>query len=343
VDTPVDLDVMPFNVIWGLDTIHDETKVNPIDAPVNSPEYTMNGIAPFAQVEVPVTDAFQVTGGLRYEILEVDIPTYTSDSGTTVNGGTIDFQEPLFNASASYDITDALQVYGGYSEGFQLGDLGRYLNDSDFTDVSQLSSDGQKTESYELGLRFDTGRVRIEPTVFYNESNNGVSYDENLDIQLAPEKIYGFELAVDVAAHQKIDVGGTLTWMEGRYDTDGDGEYDSDLGSDRIAPAKITGYIEGRPFADTAVRLQALYSGRRDPDSSEFSGIETIEPYFIMDLIGQVGIGPGTLKVGIENLLNEDYVPVLQQSYSVQAYGYDDYYYVKGPGRTFALSYHLKF
>ena len=51
----------------------------------------------------------------------------------------------------------------------------------------------------------------------------------------------------------------------------------------------------------------------------------------------------GKLSLGIENMLNSDYVPVLQQAYSVEAYGYDDYYYVKAPGTTFSAKYSVKF
>lgn len=343
VDTPLGFEAVPMSIVWGLDYIHDKTVVNGIDAPSDVPDYEMDGIAPFAQLNADVTDRLTVTGGMRYEIIDVDIPTHVSDVGTTVAGGTVEYREPLFNVSASYDLTRQLAVFGGYSEGFQLGDLGRYLADSDFTSVDQLSGEGQKTESYEIGLRFDTGRLRFEPAIFFNESNNGVSYDENLDIQLAPEKVYGVEVAASFQATETVGVGGTFTWLEGRYDADGDGDYDTDLGSDRIAPAKVTAYVEARPWDVASFRLQALYSGSRNPDSDQFTGLETIEPYVVVDLLGQFKIGPGNLNVGIENLLNEDYVPVLQQSYSVEAYGYDDYYYVKGPGRTFALNYSMKF
>jgi iron complex outermembrane receptor protein len=49
------------------------------------------------------------------------------------------------------------------------------------------------------------------------------------------------------------------------------------------------------------------------------------------------------LSLGVENILNADYVPVLQQAYSVEAYAYDDYYYVKAPGTTFSAKYTVKF
>ncbi|UUX51078.1 TonB-dependent receptor [Nisaea acidiphila] len=343
IDTPLPVDALPVNLIWGMDYIHDKTVVNDIDAPSTVPDYTMNGYAPFAQLQADLTPELKVTGGVRYEFIDVDIPTHVNELGTTVNGGTVDYREPLFNISASYQLLEGLGVFGGYSEGFQLGDLGRYLYDSGFTDVSQLSSEGQKTESYELGFRIEHGGLLLEPTVFYNESNNGVTYDENLNIQLAPEKVYGVEVNAAYALHEKVDIGGTFTWLEGRYDANGDGDYDTDLGSDRIAPHKITTFIEARPWDIASFRLQSLYSGYRNPDSNQFSGLQTIEDYFIVDLLSRFQVGPGVLSFGVENLFDESYVPVLQQSYSVQSYAYDDYYYVKGPGRTVSLAYSVKF
>ncbi len=343
VDTPIPQDALPLNLVWGVDYIRDETVVNDIDAVSTVPDYTMNGIAPFAQLNADIGTSLKVTGGVRYEIIDVDIPTHINETGNSVNGGTVDYREPLFNISASYDLLDGVAVFGGYSEGFQLGDLGRYLNDTGFTDVSQLSSEGQTTESYEIGFRITRNGFTFEPTVFYNESDNGVTYDENLNIQLAPEKVYGVEVSASYALHEKVDIGGTFTWLEGRYDANGDGDYDTDLGSDRIAPHKLTTYIEARPWDFGSLRLQTLYSGYRNPDSNQFTGLQTVEEYFLVDLLGRFQVGPGTLSVGIENLFDEDYTPVLQQSYSVQAYGYDDYYYVKGPGRTVALAYSVKF
>lgn len=345
-DTPLPWDRLPVDLVWGLDVINDQTKVNPIDGPVDSPEYDLTGVAPFAQLS---TDLFneraKLTAGVRYEYLSLDIDDYINELGTSVNGGTLTFSEPLFNISGSFDINDTFTVFGGFSQGFQLGDLGRYLYNSSFTDVSQLSDDGQKTDSYELGVRAIGSAWDASVTGFYNESENGVSYDADLNIVLAPEHIWGVEVAANYEATDQITIGGTFTWMEGEYDTDGDGEYDSDLGSDRIAPMKLTGYVEYEPREWAKFRLQGLYSGYRNPDSEQFTGLESIDPYFVMDAFADFKVNKRSkLSLGIENLLNADYVPVLQQSYAAEAYaGYVDYYYVKAPGTTFSAKYSVKF
>ena len=345
-DTPFPSDRIPVDIVWGVDALNDRTNVNPIDGPTGAPRYDLMGIAPFAQVRADLfDDRATLTGGIRYEHLSVDINDFVNDIGASVNGGTLTFQEPLFNVSGSVDLNDTFTLFGGFSQGFQLGDLGRLLyNSPNFTDVSQLEEKGQKTDSYEIGLRAVGNAWDASITGFYNKSNNGVTYDANLDIVLSPEQIWGIEVTANFDVTDQIAVGGTLTWLEGEYDTTGDGKYDSDLGSDRIAPLKLTGYVEYAPRDWANFRLQGLYSGHRNPDSTQFTGIETIDSYFVVDAFADFSINENSkLSFGVENMLNADYVPVLQQSYSVQSYGYDDYYYVKAPGTTFSAKYSMKF
>jgi len=345
-DTPFPDDRLPVDLVWGLDVLNDQTRVNPIDGPTGAPEYDLMGIAPFAQLRAELFDSRAIlTGGVRYEHLSVDINDFTNDNGTQVAGGTLTFREPLFNISGSFDLNGTFTVFGGFSQGFQLGDLGRLLyNSPGFTSVDQLEEKGQKTDSFELGLRAVGSVWDASITGFYNKSNNGVTYDQNLDIVLSPEQIWGVEVAANYDITDQVRVGGTLTWLEGEYDTNGDGDYDADLGSDRIAPLKLTGYVEYQPWEWSNFRLQGLYSGTRDPDSDQFTGLETIDPYFVVDAFADFDINPSSkLSFGVENMLNADYVPVLQQSYSVEAFGYDDYYYVKAPGTTFSARYSVKF
>lgn len=344
-DTPLPWTPLPLDLVWGVDLINDNTKVNPIDGPTGTPEYDLTGVAPFTQLRADLWDRATLTGGIRYERLSVDIGDFTNSIGTEIAGGTLEFREPLFNISGSFDINNTFTLFGGFSQGFQLGDLGRLLYDSPFfTDISQLEEEGQKTDSYEIGIRADGGIWDASLVGFYNESNNGVTYDQDLNIILSPEQIWGIEATANYAVTDKVKIGGTATWLEGRYDTTGDGDYDSDLGSDRIAPLKLTAYAEYAPTDRASFRLQGLYSGHRNPDSDQFTGLESIDPYFIVDAFADFKLTEASkLSLIVENILNEDYVPVLQQAFSVESFGYDDYYYVKGPGTTISMKYSAKF
>lgn len=338
-DTPIG-DAM--NVVWGLDYINEDMEVTDFGSD-SIPDYAVEGVAAFAQLYWDISSRARITSGLRYEALDVTIPTHTNELGQTVTGGSLGFNKPLFNISGSYEFSEMATVFGGFSQGFELGALGRYLYNSGFTDVAQLSDRGQSTNSFELGIRGDNGVFDYAATAFYSTNDNGSSYDANLDLILADEVVYGVELAANYVVSDQWKIGGTATFLEGRYDADGDGELDTDLGSDRIGPPKLTAYAEFVPNDWSAYRVDALYSGRRDPDSTEFLGLETIQPYFLVDLTANYAWGPGVFTVGVQNLFNEDYATVLSQAYSAQAYGYDDYYFVKGAGRSLAMSYTIRF
>ncbi|MEM6340585.1 MAG: TonB-dependent receptor [Pseudomonadota bacterium] len=332
------------DLVWGLDVIRDETVVNPIDLPVaTTPDLKMTGYAPFAQVTYRPSDRLTLTGGLRYEHLDVDIKDFINDANVAIAGGTVKFNEPLWNISASYEISPALTVFGGYAETFQLGALSRALADSTFATVDEIDGDGQGTESYEIGIRGETGGFRYSVAAFQSDSNAGETYDADLNLVLAPERIRGLELTADYRIDAQWQIGGTVSLIDGEYDTTGDGARDSDLGSDRIPPTKITAYVQYQPDARSSYRLDVLHSGSRDPDSTQFTGLQSIESYTVVDASARFDIGPGQLRIGIDNLFDRDYVPVLQQSFSVEAFGYDDYYYVKAPGRSISVFYSMTF
>lgn len=56
-------------------------------------------------------------------------------------------------------------------------------------------------------------------------------------------------------------------------------------------------------------RLQALYSGERDRAAADGVGFggRSVGDYLVLDLISAFDVGPGTLNVGVQNLLNAQY------------------------------------
>jgi iron complex outermembrane receptor protein len=282
-----------------------------------------------------------VTAGLRYEQLDVEVADFVNTNSIAVEGGEITFSEPLFNLSAAYDLNETVTVFGGYAEAFELGSLARALADGTITSVDD-DIEGKKTRSFELGMRGTAGAFDYSATAFYSKSDNGETYDQNLDLILAPEEIYGLELTADYYASEALTLGGTATLLEGRYDTDGDGDVDMDLGTDRIAPPKLTLYAEyGSPVG--TYRLDMTHVGGRNPDSDQFLGLQTTDPYTVFDASARFEVAGGDLGIGVHNLFDTEYAPALQQSYSVEAFGYDDYYYVQGPGRAISISYMREF
>lgn len=336
IDTPLEMEAQALNLIWGLDFLHDKTAQPALDGPTTTPEMEQDAIAGFAQLELPVGEVGLLRGGVRHEAIRVDVDDVLNRQGVFVNGGELDFNETLFNLSGIAYLTDTLELYGGFSQGFSLADIGRAISDTTATRAEALESEVQTVDNYEIGLRAFGERWDGSLTAFYSESDNGTTFNQNLVISKQPEQIYGVELAANATVTRELEVGGTASWLEGEVDLDDDGDYDEDLPSTRVPPFKLTAYAEYSPTHWWNLRLQALHSGDRDPDSTQFGGGE-VDNYTLFDLNAgfDLGGGRGQLQVGVENLFNEDYFTVLSQA------GQLPYAYSKGPGRTVSLTYSL--
>lgn len=168
--------------------------------------------------------------------------------------------------------------------------------------------------------------------------DNGTSFNQDLEIVKQPEQIWGVEATLDVYATETLTLGGTFTWLEGEVDLDGDGSFEEDLPSTRIAPTKITAYAEYAPTDKWRARLQALYSGDRDVNSTQFGGTSDIEDYIVFDLYGEINeVAGGTVELGIDNIFNNEYTPVINQAFDTS------FAFARAPGRRVSLGYTRRF
>lgn len=335
VETPFEAAGVPLKLIWGLDYLHDQTVQRGIDGPTVVPEITQNAFAGFGEAEIRVGEWGLLRGGLRHELINLDVADVVNRRGIFVQGGEIDLNETLFNASAVVFLTDHIDLFGSFSQGFSVADIGRAIRDGTATRASQLASEAQKVDNYEVGLRGDFGRLAGSVALFYSESDNGTTFDPDLNIVKQPERIWGVETTLDYRPADAWKVGGSLTWLKGEVDLDDNGSFEEDLPATRIPPIKLTAYVEYTPFSWWANRIQALYSGNHDPDSTQFGGA-AVRDYVLFDYYASFAVGPGKLVVSVENLFNEDYFPVISQASAV------DYGFTKGPGRIVGVSYALR-
>lgn len=150
----------------------------------------------------------------------------------------------------------------------------------------------------------------------------------------APERIYGLEAAIDAQPSSTWQVGGTFTLIGGEIDSNNDGDYES-LDGFRIPPLKLTAYVENETLPGWRNRLQALYSGNREVfgNNNTAFGRRPVESYLTVDYISSIKLGAGTLQLGLENLFNSQYFPVVSQ---LQA---NDSAYAAARGRTLSIKY----
>jgi iron complex outermembrane recepter protein len=260
-------------------------------------------------------------GGIRYERARLNIDDFTTLAGNRVNGGSLAYDPVLFNAGAVVHTSSATRLFASFSQGFSLTDIGLYLRSApDGFTVGNRTLEAQTVNNVELGAGLNTRPVRASLTGFYNQSDLGTT-SAGLDMAVvrAPERVYGIEATLDTRPSNVLRLGGTFTWTEGENDVDEDGEY-LPLNTFRIQPLKLTAYGEYDVMEGWTNRLQLLFSGERtrayeqraNPDVVLF-GERPVGSYVVVDLISTIQTGPGTLRLGVENLLNSQYFPVVSQ------------------------------
>ncbi|MEM9331378.1 MAG: TonB-dependent receptor [Pseudomonadota bacterium] len=369
INTPLDNFIEGASLIWGVDVLNDETIQIGTDnvetlTQLVGPGPLLNGLlaqlaanggqtdptldqfayAGFAQIEVPIDERLKVSAGVRHEEIEVDVGSFLIDPNfmttfafTPGVGGTVDFSQTVYNVNFSYDANDYLQIYGGFSQGFTIGDIGRSLTDQTFA-FGDLESEAQLTNNVEVGLRMNGDAWDATVVAFASESTGGETFDQNLNILVQPELIRGVEIAANAQVNDNLLIGGTFAYLDGRVDTNGDGILDQGLPATRIPPTKITAYAEFDPTDWWKARIQGLYVGSKtQTEPLVFGGARDIESYFLVDFYSSFDVGAGTLDVGIKNLFNEEYVPLINQAFNSQ---FSEF---RGPGTTASFRYTIEF
>ena len=360
VETPL-WDAGAARLLWGMDYV-DETNVAPFEIfdPVafdtrNTlqkvgertfvPPYGLEQLGLFAQVQWDVSDRFRLSGGLRHERVGLQVNDYTTFSGQAVIGGNQNFDATVFNLGTSYDLTPDITAFASFAQGFSVPSFGGILRrpPANFVNVGDdlRITEPVTVNNYEIGLRGNWPGVQASLAGFYNTSALGEDYafvGGVSQLVRAPERIYGVEATVDWQLADTWSLGGTLGWTEGENDEEDTGEY-LPLSTFRIQPLKLTAYLENETLPGWRNRIQALYSGSRDRAFAQDVDNIAITDYFVVDLVSQVDLGPGTLELGVQNLLNSQYFPVLSQFVS----GFNDTFNAAGAGRTFRLGYRVQF
>ena len=338
VDTPFP-EIVPLdaNLLWGADVNREESKQpvtvydeNAFDASGGTrfvaideertfvPETTTESYGVFGQLELHPTDWLTLRGGARHEWVEVSFPDFTTlGQGNRISGGEIEYSETTFNAGTVVTPIDNLDLYANFSQSFELPAVGLQLRLAPVgfgVDDSNLNP--RITDNYEVGVRGAWQGFSGSVAGFYSESDQGRVLIENFSLvqERTPERIYGVEASAGYDFNESLGVGGTFTWLKGERE-DPNSDRDIALNGFRIPPVKLTGYIEYRPFPWWDLRLQALYSGERDDASDDGVGFggRKVEDYTVLDLYSAFDVGYGTLQVGVENLLNNQYHTVFGQ------------------------------
>ncbi len=352
--TPLEmLGISRGDIMWGAEFVRDRSvqTVNTVPPRIFVPRLDQKNYAAFAQVEAKPVDGFTLQGGVRYDRFDVVVDDFAVlTTGLAVNGGRVSYESFVFNIGAVQEVVDDLSVYAGFSQGFSLPDIGLTIRATrDPNPLVTLRPQPIVVNNYEIGVRGEAGGVQFTLAGFISTSKLGQSFapdpaDPLLRIVVrAAERLKGIEGTLRGSLLDgRLDWGGTLSWVTGRTDTDGDGRLDAPLSNDRIAPLKATGFLDFEIEDGWSARVQGLYSGHRNEfpliaDTSTGSFGE-IEPFFLVDASTTLRAGPGDFTVAISNALNNQYFAV-----NAQRSGNRPDRYVPSPGAAMRVSYRLPF
>ncbi|GAB3098320.1 TonB-dependent receptor [Aestuariicella hydrocarbonica] len=336
-------------VAAGLDYLHDKTYQELAQTGrIWVPEMIYKGWAPFVQLEQRlVDDRLRISMGARFENVELEVPDFTTVAGansTSVAGGEPSFEELLGNFGVVFDLTEELTLFASYAEGFTMPDAGlilRGVNTADQSIDSLIDLQPVVADNIEVGANFRRGGLDLAASYFWSDSDLGsriLVVDGIGELTRQKTEIEGLEITASYRFDSGIATGLGYSQLDGRFDSDGDGAVDKDLDGRNIAPDRINLYVEA-PFAtDWYGRLQ--FSRLLDRDFDGGLPQHDFEGYDLLDaLVSFRDEELGKFTLGIENLLNEEYITYYSQTLTYV----NDSTYFAGRGRAVSLGWEKAF
>ncbi len=278
------------------------------------PSLNQDSLGLFAQLNWRANDWLTLLGGIRHEQVGLSVDDFTTLAGNTIQGGDLGYDATLFNLGGVVNVTDNISLFASFAQGFSLADVGLVLRNAPAGfSLASLQPEAQRVNNYEVGVRGNWNNLQFSLAGFYNSSDLGTTFTAPGEILRAPERIYGVEATMDAQLGESWQLGGTFSLSAGEIDRLNSGNY-TPLDGFRIAPVKLTAYVQNQTTPGWQNRLQLLYSGDRDVFANDnIFGQSPVSSYVTLDYISKIDVGPGKLEIGIANLLNTDYFPVVSQ------------------------------
>jgi len=350
-NTPFNIKSISGEVTYGLDMLNDVTNQDLTDGRVYIPNMNMWNVAPYAQLKVDVLPNLIFKGGIRYENANVQVNDYqtiaigpNNEGSIPVKGGRIPYQATMFNAGLRFNKYEVFNPFISFSQAFSINEIGRILRRAEENTIKSLSTDPIITNNYEIGFSSRFAIFNVTAAYYFSASNLGMNLvDRNgfLFPQREPEEVQGFEIAADARISPKITLNVSYAYVEGKVKFD-DGRK-AYLNGSRIAPPKATASIAYRPNDKLGIQLFWVFSGVRDRfnlnDKGKYNNSEgPVKEISVFNVSANYSINTHWgVSLGIENLFNKTYYPVVSQYRALDAE------YLRAPGNVTTMNVYYKF
>lgn len=347
--TRTDLFAAGLELHVGLDVVKDETEQRlALTDRVWVPPMEYKSVAPYVQLSYdigPVT----ISGGVRREDGELSVSDYTTTffrNRAFVDGGTLDYQEDMFNAGAIWRITPDWSVFASYSEGFTLPNIGiplRNINRPGQSVEGILDLQAIIFDSKEVGFNWRGDRASLSASYYESSSDLGASLSvdpvtQDFVLNRAPVDIEGYELSAEYRLSSSWQFNALFSHTEGHTTQAGqpNGPLSLEMGVVNISPDKLGGSVQYNFLDRAQVILGATTLLGRDINEGR-AGEEHTHGYTLFDLTVNYDMERyGALTLGVENLTDKFYFLSFSQI---------DFFrnYFAGRGRTVSLTYRIDF
>ena len=337
----------------GLDVLQDTTSQQLILTDREwVPETVFRNYAPFLQAEIRLLEQLTLFTGVRHEFAELEVDSFRTIASTNpalggvdVEGGQPNFEETLYNAGLVWQMNDWAQLFGNYSEGFGMPDVGRVLRGigtpgtrvDNFLDLQPIV-----TENREIGLRLKHGPFDAEISYYESDADLGSRLDSVggvYQIRRERTEIDGIEFTGGGQVNGAHRMTLTYAQVNGQSDTDGDGDVDTDLDGANISPDRYGLGWQANWNNRLHSLLQANHYASRDFDQAGLN----FDGYTLVDASVGYRLPVGGVSLGIENLLDRDYLTYYSQAANTGSDVTRNGRVFNGRGRTLTLGYQVSF
>lgn len=310
---------------WGIDLGRDEVDQKLLDGTEVIAPMDQDSVAAFIQVDTPIGERFELSAGVRYERFELTVDDFVRPDAVqltatgalplpavNVIGGDFDYDATVFNIGGVYQLTQRIDIFAGFSQGFSLPDVGAFTRrafpENPFlpgqtVSFASIAPEAQIVDTYEIGARYTSSALRLEASAFFATSDEGTIFDAATSaITQQKEETWGVELIADYTVNSAMNLGVAASFTEGRFDSDGDGSTDTWLPNNRIV-SPFKGTLFGDYEFDSGLRIagEIVYTGERNKED-----YSTVEDTTTVNMRLAKAVGPGTLSFAVDNLFDTD-------------------------------------
>ena len=307
-------------------------------------EYTSR--APFAQVSYnqgPVT----VSGGIRHEDGKLHVDSYTTtyfNNRVLVNGGDLSYKSNLPNVGAIYRLPQGWSIFGSYSKGFTLPNVGiplRNINVPNKSVSSILDLQAVIVDNKETGFTWRGKGASFSASIYRSYSALGSSLTvspitRDFILQRRPVQVQGGEANAEYTFSKTLKFNALYSHMEGKTVAVEGGPLINQQGVANISPDKFGSSMTWRYDDKATLTLGETTLLGREINVGK-GNFEKTRGYTLFNLSTTYSLGKwGDVSLGIENLLDRYYILTWAQIDQFQNY-------FAGRGRTYTVTHSIKF